>query len=67
MAKAREVPCAFVFKDSRCRYVGAYVSCDKAFRDCQDRGNEANFGGFLDPSPMLGTDELGTPLTRQDG
>ncbi len=38
--------CNFVFKGTRCGYVGQETFCDKTLPACQGYGNETNFGGF---------------------
>jgi phage-related protein len=38
--------CRFRFKDSRCKYIGTGVSCNKTLTQCRLYSNSVNFGGF---------------------
>lgn len=36
------------FKDCRCKYSGTeFTTCDRTWQQCVERGNTANYGGFL--------------------
>lgn len=52
MSKIGDCPC--LFKDQRCRYVGAEMWCDKTFERCRALDNVINFrGGYPQPIPAL--------------
>ena len=48
-----DVNCQFMFKGTKCGYSGEEAKCNKTLANCQELGNQQNFGGF--PSVVVPT------------